>query len=283
MKKVLLSVFIFCLAISTMELSAQINVPASSPGATVKQMVGLVDVTVDYSRPGVKGRTIFGDLVPYDKPWRLGANAATKITFSGQVMIGGKQLDAGEYAILATPGQSSWKFMFYPYTTWNFGAYLEDGVEPVATVTAQSASMGEIMVENFLIQFDNITSNSANLWFIWDKTAVAVEIKVETDKVVQANIDKVMAGPSAGDYFAAASYYLSEDKELDQALTWVNKSIEMGNEMYWVYRAKSLIQAKLGDKTGAIATAKKSLELAKDAGNMDYVKLNEDSIKEWMM
>ena len=156
-------------------------------------------------------------------------------------------------------------------------------MEPVATVTAQSASMGEIMVENFLIQFDNITSNSADLWFIWDKTAVAVEIKVETDKVVQANIDKVMAGPSAGDYFAAASYYLSEDKELDQALTWVNKSIEMGNEMYWVYRAKSLIQAKLGDKTGAIATAKKSLELAKDAGNMDYVKLNEDSIKEWMM
>jgi tetratricopeptide (TPR) repeat protein len=134
-----------------------------------------------------------------------------------------------------------------------------------------------------LIQFDQITNNSANMWVIWDKTAVPVEIKVETEKAVQASIDRVMAGPSAGDYFSAASYYLSEDKELDKALTWINKSIEMGNERYWVLRAKSLIQSKLGDKAGAISSAKKSLELAKEAGNMDYVKMNEDSIKEWMM
>ncbi|MCB0685760.1 MAG: DUF2911 domain-containing protein [Saprospiraceae bacterium] len=283
MKKVFFSIFVFCLTISLSELSAQISVPAASPGATVSQKVGLVDVTVDYSRPGVKGRTIFGDLVPYDKPWRLGANAATKITFSDEVMIGGKTLKGGAYAILATPGHSTWKVMFYPYTSGGFGAYLQDGVEPAVTVTATPASLGDVMIENFLVNFDQLTNNSANLWFMWDKTGVPVEIKVETAKAVQANIDKVMAGPSAGDYYAAASYYLSEDKELDQALTWVTKSIDMGNEMYWVYRTKALIQAKLGDKSAAIDTAKKSLELAKKAGNMDYVKLNEDSIKEWMM
>lgn len=283
MKKVVLSVFVICLAIASMPLQAQISVPAASPAATVKQTVGLVDITVDYSRPGMKGRTIFGDLVPFDKPWRLGANAATKISFSAPAMVGGTELKAGDYAILATPGRSSWTFMFYPYTTGNFGAYLGDGMEPAAKVMAEPASMGDIKIENFTFQFDEITNDGANLWVLWESTAVAIPIKVETDKAVQASIDRVMGGPGAGDYFAAASYYLSEEKNLDQALTWVNKSIEMGNDRYWVLRAKSLIQAKLGDKTGAIATAKKSLEMAKEAGNMDYVKLNEDSIKEWMM
>lgn len=283
MKKVFPGVFVLLCMISLTSLTAQIRVPAASPASTVKQAVGLVDVTVEYSRPAVKGRTIFGGLVPYDQPWRLGANAATKITFSDDVMIGGKTLKGGAYAVLAKPGRSGWSFMFYPHTTGNFGAYLQEGVEPAATVMAQSVSMGEISVENFLIQFDQITNSSANMWVIWDRTAVAVPIKVETEKAVQASIDRVMGGPSAGDYFAAASYYLSEDKELDQALVWVNKSIEMGNEQYWVLRAKSLIQAKLGDKAGAIATAKRSLELAKAAGNPDYIKLNEDSIKEWMM
>jgi len=283
MKKVLVSLFVLCLGLTVTDLMAQIRTPAPSPGATVKQTVGLVDVTVEYSRPGAKGRTIFGDLVPYDKPWRLGANAATKISFSDDATVGGKELKAGDYAVLATPGHTNWSFMFFPHTTGNFTAYLADGVEPAATVMAQPVSMGDIVVENFLIQFDQITSNSANLWVIWDKTAVPVPIKVETGKTVQASIDRVMAGPSANDYFAASSYYLAEDKELDKALTWINKSIEMGNEHYWVLRAKSLIQAKLGDKPAAIETAKKSLEMAKEAGNQDYVKLNEDSIKEWMM
>ncbi|MBK8503275.1 MAG: DUF2911 domain-containing protein [Saprospiraceae bacterium] len=284
MKNVLLNVFVLLLAFTvSSDLGAQIRTPAPSPGATVKQTVGLVDVTVDYSRPSVKGRTIFGDLVPYDQPWRLGANQATKISFSGDVMLGGKAIKAGDYAVLAKPGRSSWSYMFYPHTTGDFSAYLEDGVKAAATVMAQPVSMGEITVENFMIQFDQITNSSANMWVIWDKTAVPVEIKVETEKAVQASIDRTMAGPGAGDYFAAASYYLSEDKELDKALTWINKSVEMGNDQFWVLRAKSLIQSKLGDKAGAIATAKKSLEKAKEAGNNDYVKMNEESIKGWMM
>lgn len=283
MKKVLFSAIVLFFAFSMADVQAQIRTPAASPAATVKQTVGLVDVTVEYSRPGVKGRTIFGDLVPYDQPWRFGANTATKISFSDEVMVGGQSLKGGDYAVLAKPGRTSWNLMFYPYTTGNFGAYLEAGVEPAATVMTQPVSMGDIMVENFMIQFDQITNNSANMWVIWDKTAVPVSIKVETDKAVQASIDRVMAGPGSNDYFAAASYYLSEDKELDKALVWINKSIEMGNERYWVLRSKSLIQSKLGDKAGAIETAKKSLELAKEAGNPDYVKMNEESIKAWMM
>lgn len=279
MKNSLLSTLVLLLALGM--ANAQVLAPAASPASTINQTVGITDITVEYSRPGVKGRTVFGDLVPFDKVWRLGANQATKITFSKDVKVGGKELKKGAYAVLAKPGASSWSFMFYPYTSGNWSGYLSSDVEPVVA-QASSTNTG-FTVENFMIQFDELTNSGANLYFIWDQTAVVLPIEVETDKDVQASIDKVMAGPSAGDYFSAATYYASEGKNLDQALEWIDKSIEMGNAQFWVFRAKSLIQAKLGDKSGAIETAKKSLSLAKDAGNDDYIKMNEESIKEWMM
>jgi hypothetical protein len=282
MKKVLFLTLALLLSFCVMSVQAQIRTPAPSPGAKITQTVGLTEITVEYSRPGMKGRTIFGDLVPYDAAWRLGANAATKITFSEDVMFGGKEVKAGAYAMLATPGKSNWTIMLYPHTTSNFTAYLDGSVEPIK-VMAETATLADATIENFMIAFDNITSDGASIWFGWDHTFALAEIKTHTKKVVEESIAAVMAGPSANDYYAAASYYASEDKNLEQALEWMNKSIEMGNERFWVLRQKSLLQAKLGDKAGAIATAKRSLELATEAKNNDYVKMNEDSIKEWMM
>ncbi|NND09075.1 MAG: DUF2911 domain-containing protein [Saprospiraceae bacterium] len=266
------------------DLSAQIKTPAASPSAKVMQTVGLTDVTVEYSRPGKKGRDIFGGLVPYDEVWRLGANAATKITFSEDVVLGGKDVEAGAYAILAKPGKSNWTFMLYPYNSGNFGSYLQGGVEPI-TVMGEAGTMSgsETMIENFMISIDGMTSDGASIWFGWDNTFAALDLKVHTAKTVEKNIEQVMAGPHAGDYYNAASYYAAEGKNLEQALEWITKSVDMGNEKFWVLRQKSLIEAKLGKKADAIASAKKSLELAKKANNMDYIRMNEASIKEWSM
>ncbi len=282
MKKALLSCVALALTCLVMDLSAQIRTPAPSPSSTLKQTVGLTDVTIEYSRPGKKGRDIYGGLVPYDEVWRLGANSATKFTFSEDVVLGGKDVKAGAYAVLAKPGMSNWTLMLYPYSSGNFGSYLQGDTEPIK-VMAEVSNLKGAQIQNFMIAIDNITSNGASIWFGWDHTFAIVDLKVHTAKAVEKNIEQVMAGPSAGDYFNAAAYYASEGKNLEQALAWMNKSIDMGNERFWVLRQKSLIEAKLGKKADAITSAKKSLELAKKAGNKDYIRMNEASIKKWSM
>ncbi len=281
MKKAFFTCLVLGLSIS-MALQAQIQTPAASPSNTYEQMVGLTKVTIEYSRPAIRDREIFGGLVPYDEVWRLGANAATKFTFSEDVVLGGKDVEAGSYAVFAKPGKESWSIMLYPHVTANAGAYAESDVEPI-TVMAEVGSMSDARIDNFMIMIDEIKSEGAVILFGWDKTIAALPMKVHTDKAVEANIEKVMAGPSANDYFAAASYYHAEGKDGKKALKWVNKAIEMGYDRFWVQRTKALIQAGLGDKAGAIESAKKSIEMATKAGNKDYVRMNEASIKEWMM
>ena len=262
-------------------MQAQIQTPAPSPAAKVEQRIGLVDVSVEYSRPSMKGRAIFGDLVPYDTPWRTGANSATKITFSDDVMFGGAEVKKGSYALLTKPGEKIWTVMLYPHNSTSFGSYLESDVKPIS-VSAEAIKMSKGMsVESFMIGFDNINNSGGDLFLLWDNVYVPVAIKVNTDKAVEASIAKVMAGPGAGDYYSAASYYLSEKKNLTQALEWINKSISMGNEKFWVLRTKSLIQAELGDTQGAMDSALRSLEMAREANNADYIKMNEESLKAW--
>jgi hypothetical protein len=279
MKKIGLLILAFSLTTTMMQ--AQIATPAPSPGAKIEQKIGLTDVTVEYSRPSKKGRTIYGDLVPFDAVWRTGANAATKITFSEDVTFGTAEVKKGSYALLTKPGMKTWTFMLYPHTANGVGTYMDSDVQPITT-TAEAWQMAEgVNVESFTIGFDNLTNSSGDIYLLWEKTFVAVPIKVNTDKAVEASITKVMAGPSAGDYFSAAAYYLAEKKDMKKALEWVNKSISMDNEKFWVLRTKSLIQAELGDKKGATATAMRSLELAKEADNKDYIKMNEESIAMW--
>ncbi|MFZ1675946.1 MAG: DUF2911 domain-containing protein [Saprospiraceae bacterium] len=279
MKKNGLLLLLTMLAINFMQ--AQIQTPAASPGAKVEQRIGLTDVTVEYSRPSVKKRAIFGGLVPYGDVWRTGANSATKITFSEDVNFGGADVKKGSYALLTKPGMSTWTVMLYPHNSTDWTSYSGSDVTPISITATPYPMSKDVHVESLMIGFDNLTSSGADFFVLWDNIYLPVPIKVGTDKTVEESIAKVMAGPSAGDYYSAGNYYFTENKDLNKALEWVNKSIAMGNEKYWVLRTKSLIQAGLGDKKGAIETATRSLELATKDSNKDYIRMNEASIAEW--
>ncbi|MFD1162540.1 DUF2911 domain-containing protein [Hwangdonia seohaensis] len=278
MKKLLLILMAFTMAFS---VNAQIETPQPSPSSKVEQMVGLTTVNLDYSRPGVKGRTVFGDLVPYGKVWRTGANARTKITFSEDVAVDGQALKAGSYAIFTIPQADSWDVVFY--TDYNGGgAPAELDESKVAARVSAEVHPIPFNVETFTMDINNITNSSATLEFIWEKTYVAVPFTVPTDKAVSAAIEKTLNGPGFNDYYAAATYYLSEGKDITKAKEWIDKAMSMtDNPRFWQLRQKSLIYAKAGDKAGAIAAAKKSLAAAEKAGNADYVKMNKDSLAEW--
>ncbi|HLT32413.1 MAG TPA: DUF2911 domain-containing protein [Aquaticitalea sp.] len=279
MKKIML-----CLAIMAMTFSvtAQIQTPAPSPFSKVEQKVGLTDVTLEYSRPNMRGRTIFGDLVPYGEVWRTGANARTKITFSDDVMIDGKTLKAGTYAIFTKPSEKSWEIYFY--TEHDGGGTPEtwDESKVAAKVTSEVYPM-PMKIETFTMTFDDLTNSSATLGILWSDVYAGVKFDVPTDKMVTASIEKAMKGPGANDYYSAAVYYLQEGKDINQAKTWIDKAVSLAGDKtpFWQLRQQSLIYAKAGDKKGAITVAKKSLAAAEAAGNADYVKMNKDSLKEW--
>jgi hypothetical protein len=267
---------------SCISVQAQIETPQPSPAQKMEQKVGLTDVTLEYSRPSMKGRAIFGDLVPFDKMWRTGANKNTMVTFSSDVTIGGKEVKAGSYAIFTTPGKTSWDVAFYSDTN-NWGTPGEWDDAKVAAIVSVKALPIPMDIETFTISFDDLTSDSAVIGIMWEKTYVGIKFEVPTDKAVSDAITKTMAGPSAQDFYASARYYLEAGKDIKQANTWMDKAVEMTKDSpkFWWLRQQSLIKAKGGDTKGAIAAAKASLEGANKAGNADYVKMNLDSLKEW--
>jgi hypothetical protein len=280
MKKI---IFILTSMVASYVLNAQVKTPAPSPHSTVTQVVGLTDVTIDYSRPSAKGRTIFGDLVPFGKLWRTGANANTTVTFSEDVVINGNTLKKGSYALYTEPKADMWEVIFYS-TTDNWGTPENWNVNNVAVSTNVDPIPLNNNVETFTIGIGNLTNESATLDISWEKTMVSVKFSVPTAKTAMASIEKTLAGPTANDYFSAAQYYYTSNGDMNKALEYVNKAISLNkpeNVPFWHLRQKSLIQAKLGDKTGAIATARLSLDGAERAKNADYVKMNNDSIKEW--
>lgn len=279
MKKLVLFAFALTLMFS---VNAQVETPQPSPLSKMEQKVGLTDVTLEYSRPGAKGRKIFGDLVPYGKLWRAGANKNTVVTFSDNVTIGGSELKAGSYAIFITPSEKSWEVVFYSDTN-NWGTPREwDDSKVAAKVTAQVYGL-PVNIETYTISFDDLTNNSAVIGIMWEKAYAGVKFEVPTDAGVTASIEKTMAGPSENDYYSAAVYNLSESKDLDKAMMWIDKAVEMTKEQprFWFLRQQSLIHAANGDKKGAIAAAKKSLKGATEAKNDDYIKMNKESLKEW--
>ncbi|MCB0633277.1 MAG: DUF2911 domain-containing protein [Saprospiraceae bacterium] len=281
MKRLVLNYcIVFAVALLSQPLVAQIATPAPSPGSKLTQSVGLTEVNIEYSRPGVKDRKIFAadGLVPFGEVWRTGANTATKITFSDDVKVDGQELKAGSYAILSKPAADSWDIMFYPYDNGNWMSYPDK--EAVVTVKAKTMNAGH-KIENFTITIDNIGTDQADIIFAWDKTAAVLPLSVEVDKRVTAAIERVLAGPTANDYYAAASYYHETSKDLNKALEWINKATEGDNPMFWQVRRKALILADLNRKKEAIEAAKKSMELAEAAGNADYVRMNKKSIEEW--
>ena len=278
MKKILLA---FAIALTTLNASAQVRTPQASPKSLVKQTVGLTEVEIEYSRPGVKGRTIFGDLVPFGKMWRMGANANSTVSFSEDVVIDGKTLPKGKYALFATPRGDMWEIIFYSDTNnWGLPETWSDAKAIVRTNV--KPEMLNRNVENLTIGINNLQNDSANLEISWEKTVVPVKFQVPTHKAALASIEKALAGPTAADYFASAQYFYQSNGDMNKALTYVNKALELSDQKpFYFYRQKSLIQAKLGDKKGAIETAKISLAASQKANNADYVKMNQDSITEW--
>lgn len=277
-------IVMLALVVANFVVEAQVKTPQSSPSAKVEQVVGLTTVQVEYSRPSAKGRTVYGDLVPFGKMWRTGANANTTISFTEDVKVGGKDLKKGKYALYTTPKADSWDVIFYTDTnnwglpeTWN-----ESNVALKITVKPETLTKS---VESLSIFFNNLTNDSGVIELAWERTMIAIPFTVPTQETALKSIEKTLAGPSAGDYFSAAQYYYQTNSDMTKALSWVNSAISNSPKdrdvPFWYLRLKSLIQAKNGDKKGAISTAKESLALSVKAGNGDYEKMNKDSIAEW--
>ncbi|MFT7900203.1 DUF2911 domain-containing protein [Tenacibaculum ascidiaceicola] len=278
MKKILLSLFV--VALST-NINAQLKTPAPSPAAKLEQTVGLTDVSVEYSRPSMKGRTIFGNLVPYGKVWRTGANKNTTVTFSDDVTIDGKTLKKGTYALYTKPGKDSWEVIFYSDAN-NWGTPQKWDDSKVAVSTTAKVEAMPVKIETFTMSIDDLTNDSAVLGILWENAYVGVKFNTPTDKAVEKSIAQVMGGPSANDYFSSAVYYLQEGKDINKAKNWINKAVDMTKDQprFWYLRQQSLILAKAGDKKGAVKAAKASLAGAEKAGNADYVKMNKEFIAE---
>jgi tetratricopeptide (TPR) repeat protein len=278
MKKI---IFVFAMIIANYVSEAQIKTPQPSPKSTITQVVGLTNVEIVYSRPSAKGRDVFNNLVPFGKLWRTGANENTIISFSEDVVIDGKTLPKGKYALYTTPRADSWEIIFYTKID-NWGNPENWDETKVALKTTVKSEHIDRAVESFTIGINNLDNNFAHLEISWEKTIVAIKFEVPTAKAAVASINKVLAGPSAGDYFSAAQYYQQSNGDMAKALEYINKALEMNaDKPFWYTRLKSLIQAKQGDKKGAIETAKVSLAAAEAAKNQDYVKMNKDSIAEW--
>src|SRR5579871_2590777 len=251
--------------------SQQLKTPAPSPPQFVRQDFGLSTIELSYSRPGIKGRNIFGDLVPYGKVWRTGANSATTLTFGDDVTIGGTKIAAGKYGLLTIPGAQEWTIIITKQLdVTNPAAYKQD--QDVVRLKAEVQNL-PFPLESFTILFANLTSNSCDLQLIWDKTVVAFPIKTDIDTKIMSQIDNAMNKDNKP-YFNAAMYYLDNGKDLNKALEWFNKATDADPTAYYIFYQKARCLAKLGKKQDAITVAQKSLQLSKGV-NEDYVALNE--------
>jgi len=274
-----LALFLIMLISSTIQVNAQtVKTPAPSPLQTIDQAFALSNIKIEYSRPSVKGRVIFGDLVPYGKVWRTGANSSTKITFGDDVKIEGVALKAGTYALYTIPNKDSWDIMFYKDLTLggNVGEY--KATDEVLRVKGK-VSASPMKFETFTINIADVTSTTANIELLWDMTKVSFGVSTEIDEKVMKSIETAMEKDSRP-YFQSANYYYENNKDLSKALSWVNTAIEQNPKAFWMTHLKAKIQMKMKDTKGAIESAEKSMATAKEEGSDDYVKLNEKLIKE---
>lgn len=255
---------------------AQVKMPQPSTTQTIKQEFGMGAIELTYSRPVAKGRKIYGDLVPYNKLWRTGANAATRITFTDPVELGGKKVDTGTYVLYSIPGLDSWEIILNKgLNNWGTDGYKESEdvihfrVEPIKA---------KANIETFTIQFANVKSESCELHIMWAKTTVSIPVTSNIKDRLRVQIEKAMQTDKKP-YWQAAQFYNEYEHNQTKALENCTKAIEANNKAFWIYLYKAKIQKETGDKAGAKASALKSLELAKEAKNDDYVKMNEELLR----
>jgi len=262
--------------------NAQVKTPAASPGAKIEQSVGLSTISVDYSRPSAKGRKVMGDLVPYGQLWRTGDNQGTKVNFSDDVKVNGVDLKKGKYSLFTLPGATEWKVIFHKDVAMSVpGGDTYKETDEAARISVVPNNALPNPVETFTVGFSNLTDNTVEMYIAWEKTRVGFTVDVLADAKVVASINSTLAGPTANDYMAAANYYSNSGKDINKALEWGAKAVSMGANQFWNLRGYSLILAKAGKYTEAIAVAKESLAKATEAKNNDYIKMNNESIAMW--
>lgn len=260
------------------ELQAQgLKMPQASSSQTVIQNFGLGKITLNYSRPNVKGRKIFGGLEPYGTVWRTGANSATMISFTEPVKINGKEVPAGDYGLFTIPGKDEWTVIFNKGAK-QWGAYEYKEAEDVLRVKVKATKLKD-KVETFTMQFANVYPTTAQLQLMWEDAAVNVDLSTEVDATVMASIDEAMKGEKKP-YFAAAQYYYSNGKDLNKALEWINAAEAADDKAPWIKLWKGRIQLKMGNKAGAAKTAAAGLQAATEMKNQEYVRLHTELLSE---
>lgn len=273
MKKITLALSAFLIAAA---VSGQVKMPAPSPTQTIKQDFGLGTVEIKYSRPAAKGRKVYGDLVPYNKLWRTGANGATLITFSNPVEIKGTKIDTGTYALYTIPGDENWEIILNKgVSNWGVDGYKES--DDVARFKVETNKLDK-RVENFTIQFADVKPETCELHLVWEKTAVSLPITANIRSTIRKQLDEAMKTEKKP-YWQAAQYYNEFEKNSNKALEYAKGAVEETPNAFWIWLYKAKIEKDMGNKTAALASANKSMELAKEAKNDDYVKMNQDLIK----
>ncbi|HEY6438184.1 MAG TPA: DUF2911 domain-containing protein [Ignavibacteriaceae bacterium] len=268
-------ILIFILTLSI--FGQQLRTPRPSPDATVTQIVGVTEVSIDYSCPGVKGRKIFGELVPYGEVWRTGANEVTSITFSDAVKVNGNDLPAGTYGIHTIPGEGEWEIIFSKDTEIN-GSSTYDPTKEALRVNVKPEK--HHFMERMTFVFADVSDKSVNVNLLWDELEVSFNIETNTNEIFLSNAREELSWSPT---FQAAQYCLSANINLDEALEWIEASCLI-NEVYWNTRVKAQLQHKLGMKSEAVATMEKAIELG---GKMESAPFDYDNMKkmlaEWKM
>ena len=275
MKKILLISAIFCYSF----ISAQIKTPQPSPTATISQQVGVSNITVEYSRPGAKKRKIFGDLVPFDKMWRTGANKATKITFEEDVIFGGQKIRKGSYSLFTIPSEKAWKILLNKETElWGVDDY-DESAEVFNQTIETKKSMD--FVESLTIDFGSFEDFSAVLSIKWANTIAEIEIKSMAAKKIEKQYYELLTnGLSANDYYNGAKFFANNSTNQDIALQWINIAIKRKPEAFWMVYHKARILKNLGEKKEAANAAELVIDLAsKQKEDYGYIKRSEDLIK----
>jgi hypothetical protein len=262
------------LALCVTAAVAQIRTPAASPGATVAQVIGVGKVTVDYARPSLKGRKMFGDQIPYGKVWRTGANRTTRLTITEPVTMGGQAVRAGSFGLFTIPGKTDW-IIILSKDSIGPGAFAYKEANDLLRFTVKAVKSAP--TETFTIEFTESTPTSANLSIRWEDVTVNIPVINNPDAQIMAQIAEQTAKPDAnpGVYYAAANYYLETNRDLKVALEWANKVVDKSKE-YWTYNLRAKIEAKLGQCPAARTDAMASQELNLKGNNDDaYTKANE--------
>lgn len=277
MKTTVKSIVLSIALLSTGWSQAQsLKVPVKSPLATVKQAVGLGEVTIEYSRPSKNGRVVMGDVVPFGEVWRTGANASSKITFTEDVTISGKELKAGTYSIYTIPKQDEWIVIFNKnLELWGSDGYQES--EDAARILLKTAKTTEL-VETFTIQFSNLKPTQCNIDLMWENTRVTLDLSIQVEEKIMKSIDQAM-NQDKKPYYQAASYYYDNKKDMNQALIWATKAFELNPKAYWVGLLKAKIQIEVKDTKGAKETATIVKKLAEEEKDPAYVKQAEEILK----